>query len=130
MPNVSLSIPIRDTTKPRKESVDTVRFANHQSHGPPVSKARVEHAQRVPVREGKEERIVGTLPSLTSDMKFGKLLRNTAEAQPEWADAYLDYKLLKKKLKALKRNEEDAGAGKRKKKKKDANETLGHRAGG
>eukprot|EP00894_Picocystis_sp_ML_P000239 jgi/Pico_ML_1/50756/g1910.t1 len=43
-------------------------------------------------------------------MKFGKLLRNTAEAQPEWADAYLDYKLLKKKLKALKRNEEDADA--------------------
>mmetsp|Transcript_9864 Transcript_9864/g.60080 ORF Transcript_9864/g.60080 Transcript_9864/m.60080 type:complete len:148 (+) Transcript_9864:270-713(+) len=40
-------------------------------------------------------------------MKFGKLLRNTAEAQPEWADAYLDYKLLKKKLKALKRNEDD-----------------------
>lgn len=49
-------------------------------------------------------------------MKFGKLLRNTAEAQPEWADAYLDYKLLKKKLKALKRNEEDTGETRRKKK--------------
>lgn len=48
-------------------------------------------------------------------MKFGKLLRTTAEAQPEWADAYLDYKLLKKKLKALKRNEDDTGETKRKK---------------
>ena len=51
-------------------------------------------------------------------MKFGKLLRNTAEAQPEWADAYLDYKLLKKKLKALKRKDEDTGERRRKKKKK------------
>mmetsp|Transcript_9865 Transcript_9865/g.60096 ORF Transcript_9865/g.60096 Transcript_9865/m.60096 type:complete len:99 (+) Transcript_9865:270-566(+) len=50
-------------------------------------------------------------------MKFGKLLRNTAEAQPEWADAYLDYKLLKKKLKALKRNEDDTGETRRKEKK-------------
>lgn len=48
-------------------------------------------------------------------MKFGKLLRTTAEAQPEWADAYLDYKLLKKKLKALKRNDEEAGEKRRKK---------------
>ena len=53
-------------------------------------------------------------------MKFGKLLRNTAEAQPEWADAYLDYKLLKKKLKALKRKDEDTGERRRKKKKKHA----------
>ena len=57
--------------------------------------------------EGKEDE--------KDSMKFGKLLRNTAEAQPEWADAYLDYKLLKKKLKALKRNEEDTGETRRKK---------------